>query len=153
MFLSNDPYVGRGSRPPDVVIAAPVFKDGEPAMFACEIAHHADIGGMWPGSKAGGMTEFFQEGVRIPPTRLFDGGTPSCDVMDLFLLDVRVPEERLGGRNARIAANRLALRRYDTLLDRRLGAFADTAAAVREVGAKTRILCVSDREADVREPF
>ena len=118
MFLSNDPYVGRGSHLPDIAIAAPVFTAGELVMFACNIAHHADIGGMSPGSMAGGMTEIFQEGLRIPPIRLFDGGVLKRDVMDLILLNVRVPEERLGDYNAQIASNRLGLRRCRTLLDR-----------------------------------
>ena len=144
MFLSNDPYVGRGSHLPDVAIAAPVFKDGELAMFACNIAHHADIGGMSPGSMAGGMTEIFQEGLRIPPIRLFDGGTFSRDVMDLILLNVRVPEERLGDYNAQIAANRLALRRCDALLDRwgtdRVSDACDT--IISAVARRTRA-CIS----------
>ncbi|MDE0001890.1 MAG: hydantoinase B/oxoprolinase family protein, partial [Rhodospirillaceae bacterium] len=118
MFLSNDPYVGRGSHLPDVAIAAPVFDGGELVMFACNIAHHADIGGMSPGSMAGGMTEIFQEGLRIPPIRLYDGGTLDRDLLDLILLNVRVPEERLGDYNAQIASNRLALRRCSALLDR-----------------------------------
>lgn len=118
MFLSNDPYVGRGSHLPDVAIAAPIFKDGELVMFACNIAHHADIGGMSPGSMAGGMTEIFQEGLRIPPIRLFEDGVLKRDVMDLILLNVRVPEERLGDYNAQIASNRLALRRCATLIER-----------------------------------
>ena len=118
MFLSNDPYVGRGSHLPDVAIAMPIFKGGELVMFACNIAHHADIGGMAPGSMAGGMTEIFQEGLRIPPIRLFDGGELKRDVMDLILLNVRVPEERLGDYNAQIASNKLAQRRCDALIER-----------------------------------
>lgn len=118
MFLSNDPYVGRGSHLPDVAIAAPIFCNGELLMFACNIAHHADIGGMSPGSMAGGMTEIYQEGLRIPPIRLFDGGELVQDVMDLILLNVRVPEERLGDYNAQIAANQLGLRRCSSLIDK-----------------------------------
>lgn len=118
MFLSNDPYVGRGSHLPDVAMAAPVFRDGQLVMFVCNIAHHADIGGMAPGSMAGGMTEIYQEGLRIPPIRLFDGGALQQDVLDLILLNVRVPEERLGDYNAQIAANQLGVRRCEALIDR-----------------------------------
>ncbi|WP_282604352.1 hydantoinase B/oxoprolinase family protein [Pelagibius sp. Alg239-R121] len=118
MFLSNDPYVGRGSHLPDVAIAAPVFHDGKLIMFACNIAHHADIGGMSPGSMAGGMTEIYQEGLRIPPIRLMRDGEVIQDVMDMILLNVRVPEERLGDYNAQIAANQLALRRTAPLIQR-----------------------------------
>lgn len=118
MFLSNDPYVGRGSHLPDVAMAAPVFRDGALVMFVCNIAHHADIGGMAPGSMAGGMTEIYQEGLRIPPIRLFDGGVLQQDVLDLILLNVRVPEERQGDYNAQIAANQLGVRRCEALIDR-----------------------------------
>ncbi len=59
MFLSNDPFVGRGSHLPDVASLAPVFRDGELILFVSNIAHHSDIGGMAPGSMAGGMTEIY----------------------------------------------------------------------------------------------
>ena len=118
MFMSNDPYVGRGSHLPDVAIAAPIFHDGELILFACNIAHHADIGGMSPGSMAGGMTEIYQEGLRIPPVRLMKDGEVVRDLMDMILLNVRVPEERLGDYNAQIASNRLAIRRAAPLIER-----------------------------------
>jgi len=118
MFLSNDPYVGKGSHLPDVAIAAPIFKDGELVMFVCNIAHHADIGGMSPGSMAGGMTEIYQEGLRIPPIRLFEDNILKQDVMDMILLNVRVPEERLGDYNAQIASNQLGKRRCMTLIEK-----------------------------------
>ena len=118
MFMSNDPYVGRGSHLPDVAVAAPIFHEGRLAMFACNIAHHADIGGMSPGSMAGGMTEIYQEGLRIPPVRLMKGGEVVRDVMDMVLLNVRVPAERLGDYNAQIASNRLAVRRAAALIGR-----------------------------------
>ena len=115
-FISNDPFVGRGSHLPDVAMVMPVFGDGELVLFVSNIAHHADIGGMAPGSMAGGMTEIYQEGLRIPPIRLFRGGELDRDVMDLILLNVRVPEERRGDYNAQIAANRLAVRRCEQLV-------------------------------------
>ncbi|MBM3523575.1 MAG: hydantoinase B/oxoprolinase family protein, partial [Alphaproteobacteria bacterium] len=115
MFLSNDPFVGRGSHLPDVAMASPIFIDGKLAMFIANIAHHADIGGMAPGSMAGGMTEIYQEGLRIPPIRLVRGGELQEEIMDLILLNVRVPEERRGDYNAQIAANRLGERRCQAL--------------------------------------
>ena len=62
MFISNDPFVGRGSHLPDVALVAPVFHGDTLVFFVADIAHHADIGGMAPGSMAGGMTEVYQEG-------------------------------------------------------------------------------------------
>ncbi len=74
MFVSNDPFVGKGSHLPDVAILAPVFRDGKVVLFVSNIAHHSDVGGMAPGSMAGGMTEIYQEGVRIPPIRIVNEG-------------------------------------------------------------------------------
>lgn len=118
MYMSNDPYVGRGSHLPDVAIATPIIHEDRLIMFACNIAHHADIGGMSPGSMAGGMTEIYQEGLRIPPIRLMEDGKVVQDVMDLVLLNVRVPEERLGDYNAQIASNQLGVRRAMPLIKR-----------------------------------
>ena len=73
IFISNDPYVASGTHLPDVNLAMPVFADGKLVCFMCNIAHHADIGGMAPGSMAGG-TEIYQEGMRIPLIRLFREG-------------------------------------------------------------------------------
>ena len=115
MFLSNDPFVGRGSHLPDVAILAPVFRDGELVMFVSNIAHHSDIGGMAPGSMAGGMTEIYQEGLRIPPIRIAKNHEILDDVLDLVLLNVRVPEERKGDYMAQIAANKLGARRLQEL--------------------------------------
>lgn len=141
MFLSNDPYAGRGSHLPDVAMAAPIFADGKPILFTANIAHHADMGGMSPGSMAGGMTEIYQEGLRIPSIRLFDGGVLQRDVMDLILLNVRVSEERIGDYNAQIAANQLATRRCGALIEQwgsdRIGEGCDeiVAAVARRIRA------------------
>ena len=118
MFISNDPFVGRGSHLPDVALVAPVFHDDELVYFVADIAHHADIGGMAPGSMAGGMPEVYQEGLRIPPIRLMRNGEIIEDVFDVILLNVRVPEERRGDYLAQIAANRLGERRLHELFQR-----------------------------------
>jgi N-methylhydantoinase B len=118
MFISNDPFVGRGSHLPDVALVAPVFHQGELACFVADIAHHADIGGMAPGSMAGGMTEVYQEGLRIPPVRIVRRARVVEDVLDMILLNVRVPEERRGDYMAQIAANKLGERRMAQVLAR-----------------------------------
>ncbi len=118
MFLSNDPFVGRGSHLPDVAILAPIFRDNELVLFISNIAHHSDIGGMAPGSMAGGMTEIYQEGLRIPPIRIVQNNEIISDVLDLVLLNVRVPTERRGDYMAQIAANRLGSRRLMELFKR-----------------------------------
>jgi N-methylhydantoinase B len=118
MFISNDPFVGRGSHLPDVALVMPVFRDGELVLFLANIAHHADIGGMAPGSMAGGMTEIYQEGLRIPPIRLVREGAIVPDLFDLILLNVRVPDERRGDYVAQIAANKLGERRCQQVFRR-----------------------------------
>ncbi|MDA1098114.1 MAG: hydantoinase B/oxoprolinase family protein [Proteobacteria bacterium] len=115
IFVANDPYVAGGTHLPDVNLAMPVFVDGELLGFVCNIAHHADIGGMTPGSMAGGMSEIYQEGLRIPLVRLFAGGELVQDIFDLLLLNVRVPHERRGDYFAQVAACRLGARRLQEL--------------------------------------
>ena len=117
IFVGNDPYVAGGTHLPDVNIAMPVFVGGKLLAFICTIAHHADIGGMAPGSMAGGMTEIFQEGLRIPVVKLFRRGELMQDIFDLLLLNVRVPEERRGDYFAQIAACRLGERRLIELAE------------------------------------
>ncbi len=94
IFVANDPHTAGGTHLPDINYAMPIFIDGEIVAFVCNIAHHADIGGMVPGSMAGGMSEIYQEGLRIPAVRLFNKGILQQDIMDIMLLNVRVPEER-----------------------------------------------------------
>ena len=119
LFVANDPYVAGGTHLPDVNLALPVFSDGALVGFVCNIAHHADIGGMAPGSMAGGMTEIFQEGLRIPVVRLFRRGELQQDLLDLLLLNARVPHERRGDYYAQIAACRLGARRLLELVELR----------------------------------
>ena len=102
--------VAGGTHLPDINMAMPVFADGKLVCFMCNIAHHADIGGITPGSMAGG-TEIYQEGLRIPVMRLFREGELQSDMLDLLLLNARVPEERRGDYFAQVAACRLGVRR------------------------------------------
>ncbi len=111
LFIANDPHVAGGTHLPDINVAAPVFVEGELVAFVCNIAHHADVGGMAPGSMAGGMSEIYQEGLRIPVVRLFRGGVLQDELFELLLLNVRVPEERRGDYFAQIAACKLGSRR------------------------------------------
>ena len=112
IFIANDPHTAGGTHLPDINYAMPIFIDGEIVAFVCNIAHHADIGGMVPGSMAGGMSEIYQEGLRIPVVRLFKKGEMQEDIMDILMLNVRVPEERRGDHNAQIASCRLGERRF-----------------------------------------
>jgi N-methylhydantoinase B len=115
IFVGNDPHVAGGTHLPDVNLAMPIFLEGRLVAFMCCIAHHADMGGMSPGSMAGGMTEIYQEGLRIPPIKLFKRGEIVQDVFDLLLLNVRIPDERRGDYFAQVASCRLGERRFKEL--------------------------------------
>jgi len=99
-------------------MAMPIFAGGELMGFICNIAHHADVGGMVPGSMAGGMSEIYQEGLRIPLVRLFRAGELQEDLFELMLLNVRLPEERRGDYFAQVAACRLGSRRLKEIAER-----------------------------------
>ncbi|SNZ13075.1 N-methylhydantoinase B [Natronoarchaeum philippinense] len=114
VFVLNDPYAG-GTHLPDVTMVSPIGGDGEVLGYAASRAHHADVGGMAPGSMPAGATEITQEGVRIPPIRLVEGGERVDDVLDLFLANVRDPEQRRADLRAQRAANDRGAERLDEL--------------------------------------
>jgi N-methylhydantoinase B len=116
----NDPFLG-GSHLPDITIIAPIFvqSHGEQRLigFAANRAHHADVGGMSPGSMPM-ASEIYQEGVILPPIKLWEADRPNQVVLELILRNVRTPDERRGDLAAQIAANRTAIRRMQELTDR-----------------------------------
>jgi N-methylhydantoinase B len=118
MFAANDPYNGGGSHLPDINVIAPVFLSGHIVAYVANIAHHADVGGMVPGSEAAVCKTIFQEGLRIPPVRIMRQGEVNRDVLDLILLNSRTPEERLGDAQAQLAANTVGMRGVTALFER-----------------------------------
>jgi N-methylhydantoinase B len=110
MVLLNDPYAG-GTHLPDVTLVAPVFSSGDrPAFYVANRAHHADVGGIAPGSMSL-ASEIYQEGINFPPVRICRAGEIDDDLLRVFLANVRTPEERSGDLLAQIAVNRLGERR------------------------------------------
>jgi N-methylhydantoinase B len=95
-----------------------VFHEGRIAAFVANIAHHADVGGMVPGSEAAVCESIFQEGLRLPPVRLVCEGTLNRDIAEVIFLNSRTPEERKGDLNAQIAANRVGQRAIARLIER-----------------------------------
>ena len=118
MFVANDPYNGGGTHLPDINVIAPVFKDKRIVAFVANIAHHADVGGMVPGSEAAVCKSIYQEGIRIPPVRIMRAGKVNRDVFDIILLNSRTPDERVGDLNAQFAANTVGARSVLQLFDR-----------------------------------
>jgi N-methylhydantoinase B len=84
VFVGNDAYTGGGTHLPDIVLAEPIFFEGELVGWATNLAHHADFVDR-------GHDHIFQEGLRIPPVRLYRAGKLQQDVMDLILLNMQVP--------------------------------------------------------------
>ncbi|MBO9394760.1 hydantoinase B/oxoprolinase family protein [Caldilinea sp.] len=118
VVIVNDPFEG-GNHLPDITMIAPVFVDGQrqpqgPAFFVASRAHHADVGGMTPGSLPL-STEIFQEGLIIPPLKLYRGGVLNEDVLRLILRNVRTPDERRGDLAAQRAAAAVGIRRLREL--------------------------------------
>jgi N-methylhydantoinase B/oxoprolinase/acetone carboxylase alpha subunit len=104
IVVLNDPYRG-GTHLPDLTCIAPVFIDRKLEFFVANRAHHSDIGGMSPGSMPL-ATEIFQEGLIIPPVKLFRRGRRDDDILNLILSNVRTPDERRGDLLAQVAANK-----------------------------------------------
>jgi N-methylhydantoinase B len=133
--ILNDPFAG-GTHLPDITMVAPVFlpgaggagRKGQPDFFTASRAHHADVGGMTPGSM-GTATEIFQEGVRIPPLKIVKRGVLQEDLLALILNQVRTPRERRGDFRAQLAAGALGARRLETLAERYGSARLQSAAA------------------------
>jgi N-methylhydantoinase B len=117
--LLNDPFAG-GAHLPDLTLVTPVFAGrAEPVAFVANRAHHADIGGARAGGVSADSTEIYQEGLRIPPVKLFEAGDPNEAVFDLLLANVRTPEERRGDLRAQRAANETGRGRFESLVERR----------------------------------
>jgi N-methylhydantoinase B len=116
-ILLNDPFYG-GAHLPDLTLVTPVYHEGELIAFTANRAHHADVGGSHAGSVSADSTEIYQEGLRIPPVKLFQQGDPNDAVFDMILSNVRTPDERRGDLRAQEAANETGRRRFNELADR-----------------------------------
>ncbi len=109
-----------GTHLPDITLVTPVFHNiegkEELKFIVANRAHHADVGGQVPGSLPGQSTEIYQEGLIIPPVRLFIQGEENSDVMELILENVRTPRERRGDLRAQYSSLLLGSRRLKDLL-------------------------------------
>lgn len=111
VFIGNDAYTGGGTHLPDIVLAAPIFVDGTLMAWAVNLAHHADFVDR-------AHAHIFQEGVRIPPVRLYRKGELQEDLLNLILLNCQVPRERRNDLRAQMAANRTGIQRFRALCDK-----------------------------------
>jgi N-methylhydantoinase B len=116
--ILNDPYRG-GTHLPDITMVAPVFLPGRKraAFYVANRAHHADVGGMYPGSM-GPCREIAQEGIRIPPVKLMRAGKMDTQLLSTILANVRTPREREGDLTAQLGACRIGVARMHELVAR-----------------------------------
>jgi N-methylhydantoinase B len=117
IFMFNDPYLG-GTHLPDTKLAKPFTYGGRSYFLLASTGHWADIGGATPGSFGPKATEIFQEGIRIPPVRLVDGGRFNRDLHDLVLHNVRLPGPQAGDIQAQLNVLRVAEERLTVLFNR-----------------------------------
>ena len=101
--ITNDPWLATGHLP-DITAVSPIFFRGRLVGFAGSIAHSPDVGGALWGADC---QEVFEEGVRIPPTRIIRAGAWNRDVLDMFLANVRVPRQVQGDLEAQVTANQV----------------------------------------------
>ncbi|HET6591757.1 MAG TPA: hydantoinase B/oxoprolinase family protein [Xanthomonadales bacterium] len=120
VILTNDPYLCNAavSHLPDWIVLVPIFKDGRHIAWSAMFGHMSDNGGMVPGSIPIRAETIFQEGIRIPPTKLYKKGALQRDVLELILHNVRTPQWNRFDLNALVAACKTAARRCKEMAER-----------------------------------
>lgn len=117
MFVMNDPFEG-GMHLPDIFVFKPIFDGEERLAFAATVCHHTDVGGRVAGSNAADSTEIYQEGLRIPPLKLFEGGKRNETLYALIEKNVRMPVKVFGDLRAQLAACHIAENQFLELVTR-----------------------------------
>ena len=118
VYITNDPYGYGGQHLPDIYLIKPVFVGGVLEGYAATMAHHSDVGGIAPGSIAVHATEIYQEGLRIPLSRLVDAGVEDTTLLRVLEANTRQPIHVLGDLRAQLAACRVGERGLTALLER-----------------------------------
>lgn len=154
VFLLNDPYDG-GSHLPDLTLVQAIGLKGRVVGFAAVRAHHADVGGMSPGSMPQGATELVQEGIILPPVRLVKTGVLDEELLRLVLANVRTPAERRGDLRAQLAACAAGSAGWLALMERegvkRVAAAVDAVLAYTERLARARVAELGDIKGSARD--
>ena len=117
VIICNDPYTG-GQHLLDVQFFSPVFVDGELVAFVSDIAHHLDMGGSVPGGVAGGLTEIYQEGLRIPFVKLYRKGQEDPQIFDFIASNIRIPEKTMDDFRAQAATTFVGVKRVKALVEK-----------------------------------
>lgn len=117
IIISNDPYGGL-SHLPDIAVVLPIFWRGEHRGFAAVVQHHTDIGGRFPGGMGLPCAEIYEEGLRLPALRYYEGGRRNEAVQAIIEANVRAPDDVLGDLDAAVAACRRGENGLIALLDK-----------------------------------
>lgn len=117
LYIVNDPYLG-GTHLMDVRFVKPFFYRGELFAWLANTGHWPDTGGMVPGGFSATATEVEQEGLRLPPVKLFKAGKMDEEILSIILSNIRIADQRIGDIKAQAAALTVGERRLTALLDR-----------------------------------
>ena len=117
VFIVNDPYLG-GTHLMDVKFVQPFFRDGRLWCWLANTGHWPDTGGMVPGGFSANATEVEQEGLRLPPVKLYKQGVLDDEILSIILSNIRIADQRIGDIKAQAAALATGEARLDALLDR-----------------------------------
>jgi N-methylhydantoinase B len=120
VFFHNDVYLSEGGigHLPDLCVTAPVFHDGQVVAFVQAFGHHDDIGGAVPGSMPSSATSVFEEGLMVPPIRLWDAGVPNEAALKIMTRNSRMPDSLAADLDAECSACLMGARRMAELFDR-----------------------------------
>ncbi|MEM9249379.1 MAG: hydantoinase B/oxoprolinase family protein [Pseudomonadota bacterium] len=136
VWIFNDPYDG-GTHLSDFRLVKPVFRDGTLFCYLASVGHWHDVGGNVPGNYNPAATESYQEGMLVPPVKLYDHGVFRQDIVDILQANSRQPGSLYGDLNGQIGALELGQRRLHTLLDEYGVAQAQTALSTLRTRAAT----------------
>jgi N-methylhydantoinase B len=120
VFFHNDVYQSEGGigHLPDLCVTVPVHHDGDVVAFVQAFGHHDDIGGCVPGSMPSHGTSYYQEGLIVPPVRLYEAGRPNVDLIRVMVRNSRLPDSLRGDLDAEVAACRMGTERVADLFRR-----------------------------------
>ena len=117
LFIVNDPYLG-GTHLMDVRFVKPFFYEGELFAWLANTGHWPDTGGAVPGGFSANATEVEQEGLRLPPVKLFKAGVMDEEILSIVLSNIRIADQRIGDIKAQAAALTVGEKRFTELIDR-----------------------------------
>ena len=144
VVVTNDPYLG-GQHLPDVQFFSPIIFDNELVGFAANICHQLDMGGSVPGGVAGGLTEIYQEGLRIPFVKLYNKGKENKEMFSFIGNNIRIPEKTLADFRAQAAATLVGVSRVKEMISKYgLGVFKECTNMLMDYSEKRTHLFIKD---------